>query len=585
MEGPTSPLPSKLKTSISTLEVDGSTITSSKEIANIFNKYFIGVGSSLASAIPQVDIDPMFYLNKYLRNSIIPGFKFSCVDIETVNNLFKNLPVNKATGIDGYQASLLKMCAPSLAPSLVYLFNKSLSLGTFPSSFKKGKVTPLFKSNSKLEPGNYRPITVLPILSKFLERIVHNQVYKYLDANKLISVCQSGFRANHSTVSSLIRFTDFCHDKIGQGNYIGMVELDLRKAFDTVNHDILLKKLGLYGFDDLALRWFSSYLSDRHQVVCIGDELSDPLLVTCGVPQGSILGPLLFIMYINDLVSCSSSCSVNMFADDTIFYIAHHELSTVKQQLQRDLCNISSWLCSNKLSLHIGKTHTILLGSQRKINQLSSNLTLELQGEKVNQTNSVKYLGITVDRCLNYSEHVDNIIKKLNKGLGILKRASALVPQSSLVTIYNTVMLPHIDYCSVVWGGCNDRDITRLQRLQNRAMRVILKCHYRTHINTMLTSLKWMSVRQRLHYSRCVWMWKVGHGLVPGYMESMFSSNFGYNTRSSTNGNYRVTACNHNTFQYSGIRAWNGLPHQIKALSSLPSFKKALTTHILASHS
>ena len=574
-------LPGKNKSTISALEVNGETISSRSEIANIFNKYFVDVGKNLASQIPNINIDPLHYVKKYLQKLAVNGFSFTLINNEDMCKLFNNLPLNKATGLDGYQARLLKMCAPGITSSLTYLFNKSLKLGQFPDKFKQARITPIFKSKSKLDPGNYRPVSVLPILSKFLERIVHNQVYAYLTDNNLLTVCQSGFRTKHSTVSSLIRFTDFCFEQIDKGNYIGMVALDLRKAFDTVNHQILLSKLKLYGFDDTCLSWFNSYLSNRTQLVSINDTLSNTEFVTCGVPQGSILGPLLFILYINDLTACAKYCDINMFADDTMFYYAAKNIDLVKSNLQTDLVNISEWLCANKLSLHIGKTNCMVVGSVKKVKDKNHELNLMLNNENVEQTDNVKYLGVHLDENLKFDEHVDKLVGKINRGLGILKRSSFVVEKDSLLTIYNTIILPHFDYCAVVWGSCNDTLITRLQRLQNRAMRIILKCPFRTHISTMLNDLNWMCLRQRIFYLQCVWMWKVNHGLVPEYLSSKFKTNSSYSTRFSNSNNYFVEICNHKSFKYTGTRAWNSLPPKIKSLENIDSFKSEVVKFIL----
>ena len=192
------------------------------------------------------------------------------------------------------------------------LYNKSLSLGSFPNSFKRARVTALHKSKSKLDPGNYQPVSILPVLSKLLERIVHTQVYDYLSKHKLLATCQSGFRRGYSTTTSVTQLTDFCFNRVWAGNYVGVVALDLKKAFDTVNHTILLNKLHHYGFRGISQSWFRSYLSDRTQVAVINGIESDRQVVQTGVPQGSILGPLLFIIYINDLKVCLKYSEVNI---------------------------------------------------------------------------------------------------------------------------------------------------------------------------------------------------------------------------------------------------------------------------------
>ena len=244
------------------------------------------------------------------------------------------LRTNKATGLDGISAKLLRYSAYIIAPYLTKIFNLSLRCGSFPDIWKKGRVTPIFKSGDPTSSNNYRPITILPTLSKLLERIVHHQVYNYLQEHKLLASQQFGFRSKLSTTIALAHFTEQILDNLYHRKITGAVSIDLRKAFDTVDHTILLEKLKTIGFTSSVLDWFCSYLSNRTQVTVINSSMSQPKPVTVGVPQGSILGPLLFLIYINDLPECLTHCKSILYADDTLLYYSADFRSTVKTQLR-----------------------------------------------------------------------------------------------------------------------------------------------------------------------------------------------------------------------------------------------------------
>ena len=262
----------------------------------------------------------------------------------SVQKQLSALKINKSTGLDRISARLLKDAAVIIAPTLTDIFNQSLKSSTFPKIFKEGKVTPIFKSGDRTNMSNYRPITVLPILSKILERFVHTQIYNYLTENKILSPNQFGFRPNLSTSTALAFFTHNILENADNGLVTASIFLDFSKAFDTVDHVILLRKLKSIGLDDNSLNWFKSYLTNHQQKTSINDTLSSSLPVSVGVPQGSILGPLLFIIYINDMPSIVKHCKVILYADDTLLYYSSNSAREIE-----DLHLICRWLNENLL--------------------------------------------------------------------------------------------------------------------------------------------------------------------------------------------------------------------------------------------
>jgi hypothetical protein len=341
---------------------------------------------------------------------------------------------------------------------------------------------------------------------------------------------------------------------------VGMVALDLRKAFDTVDHGILLNKLQHYGVINRENEWFKDYLSDRKQISIINNVLSQSLTINTGVPQGSILGPLLFVIYVNDLLSSISTSSVNMYADDTAFYYGGCDASHICDVLQNDLEQVHDWLNSNKLSLHIGKTNSILICSSRKRASLqSASLSLRLDDELISPVEKTDYLGITIDNELAFKPQFDKTIAKLNRSVGVLRRISPFIPVSTRKTLFNTLVLPHYDYCSTVWCTLPKTYIMRLQRIQNRGMRTILNAHPRSHATDLLNSLNFMSIHQRLVFNRCTLMWKSIHHQAPTHLSELFSSLHSkstHNTRSSAKLNVFLDRSHPKSFQHTGSRAW-----------------------------
>lgn len=265
------------------------------------------------------------------------------------------LQKNKAIGCDRISARLLKDAAAVIAPSLTILFNRSLTTGSFPSSWKIGRVTALHKQGDRTNVNNYRPITILPTISKLLERVVHDQLYKYFIAKKILAKEQFGFRPRRSTDAALIHITDNILTCMDSGQITGAAFLDLSKAFDTVNHELLLQKLTHAGLSNNTVTWFRSYLTNRSIFTMVDNKRSSAMQVPIGVPQGSILGPLLFILFVNDLPQCLKSCNVMLYADDTVIYYSSSMISDVESKLNADLANITDWFNSNFLTLNFEK--------------------------------------------------------------------------------------------------------------------------------------------------------------------------------------------------------------------------------------
>ena len=278
----------------------------------------------------------------------------------------------------------------------------------------------MFKKGSKQCEGNYRPVSILPVVSKIFERIVYDQFFDYLSEHKILYNHQSGFRHDFSTDSALTYLADMIKFNMDNGLYTGMVLIDLQKAFDTVDHEILLKKLKAVGAGTCVVSWFNSYLSDRQQFVDINGTLSSPEIVTCGVPQGSILGPLLFLLYVNDM-SHAVNCDLMLYADDSALLISGNDVNEIQSRLGNEMCKLSNWLEGNKLSLHLGKTESVLFASKKKLKNVNK-MEIVCNGKEIVAKDSVKYLGAILDQDMSGQSMGTTALKKINKCLKFLYR-------------------------------------------------------------------------------------------------------------------------------------------------------------------
>ena len=341
---------------------DGNIITDPIEIANNFNEYFVNVGPKLAAKISPNSVNFSSYLPASNQDSIF-------LDPITENEVkieFDQLKVNKSGGYDEMSPRVLKAISNTVVKPLTYIYNQTFLTGVLPNEFKMAIVTPVFKSNDKESFSNYRPISVLPCFSKILEKLMYKRIIKFLDKHNTLNEHQYGFRKKHSTTHAILELVTKITNAIDNNQYTMGIFLDLSKAFDTVNHAVLLYKLEHYGIRGIVFEWFKNYLQFRKQAVRYKTTKSDSLTIGCGVPQGSVLGPLLFLIYINDISSCSHLLSFILFADDTNLFLSHHEIESLIRIMNEELKKVALWLTANKLSLNVNKTHLMIFKTRKK---------------------------------------------------------------------------------------------------------------------------------------------------------------------------------------------------------------------------
>ena len=513
----------EIKTASSEVHVD------SKRIANALNFHFTNIAAKLASELQNKEYQTNH--TDYLKQ-VNATFSLLPTNPQSVEKLLKEAKADKATGLDGISNSILKLSAPFISKHLSGLFNLSIRLGSFPNEWKTAKVTPIFKSGGLNDPNNYRPISVTSTISRIFEKIIFNQIELYISNHDLLYKLQSGFRPQHSTLTALLDLTNEWSFNIDRKMVNGAIFLDLKKAFDTVDHQILLSKLRFYGFDTHTIKWFKSYLCDRTQQCFVNGLLSDSSPISYGVPQGTILGPTLFLLYINDFPNCIDFSRARLYADDTSLSFSDTEISSLNQQMKTDLQNITSWLHANKLTLNTLKSEFMLIGTRQRLSTLeTTNFSLRVDGVELKRTSETKCLGVQIDENLTWSTHIQYIKKKVSCSLATLKKIKPYLKQDCLIIIYNSIIEPYFNYCCLVWDGINDTLKDKLQKLQNRAARIITGAPYLSvPTKEIFKRLNWKSLENKRLDQKAIMMFKIMNGLAPSYLSEIFHNNPGTDT-------------------------------------------------------
>ena len=393
---------------------NGDTITNPYDTANTFNNYFASIAETTKKSIKYSHK----HVPDYLSNESSSTIFLQPTDKEEIANIISSLNSNKASGPNSIPYRILFLLKNEISKQLADLFNLSFITGIFLSVLKTAKVVPVFKKNSKLNYSNYRPISLLSNIEKILEKLMYKRLYTFLDYNNIIYDLQFGFRQQYSTSHALINITENIRKALDDGNVGCGVFVDLQKAFDTIDHQILLAKLNHYGICGVSNDWFISYLSNRNQYVSINGYESCLAAINCGVPQGSILAPLLFSLYINDLNQAIKFCKVHHFADDTNLLCLSNSIKKLNKLVNADLKHLLNWLNANKISLNVKQTEMIIFKSKQK--KFEGDLKIKLCSKRLYPTESVGYLGVKIDANLTWQHYVNDLSIKLNRTNALL---------------------------------------------------------------------------------------------------------------------------------------------------------------------
>ena len=488
---------------------------------------------------------------------------------------------NSAPGPDGIPASIIKDSLPFFAPVLTHIVNLSLQQGIFPNELKIARIIPLYKSGNKKSANNYRPISLLPSFSKIFEKIMANRLTTFLTNHNILYKYQFGFRPRHTTSMAINLLVDKITESLDANRSLVGVALDFRKAFDTVNYEILLKKLYAYGIRGTVHTWFDNYLSDRFNYVSIDHATSPFLQIQCGVPQGSILGPILFLLYINDLPQCSELFPI-IFADDTNVFCSGRDVNDCMRIMNSELCKLNFWICSNKLSLNVDKSHFIVF-SKSKTPTIP---LLSVDGKEINRVNSIKFLGVFIDDRLSWDCHVRHIRGKISRSIGVLSRSKHLLSAATLKTLYYAFIQPYLSYCIDVWGQCNESLFQSVFRLQKKAIRLITFSNRNAHTTTLFKSLEILTLRNIYIASIAVFMFKYHLRRLPPVIDELFTLNSHIHTintrqRNLLHGPLLRSKFSEKSIRFRGTLIWNQIPGNFDVDVSLNSFKSSLHSYLL----
>ena len=490
--------------------------------------------------------------------------------------MLSKIDVKKSTGFDNIPAKFLKIGAGPLAGILSNLINLSFQECIFPDMLKYAELAALFKKSERIIKENYRPVSVLTALSKLFERTYSGQLSNFFD--NILSKFLSAFRKKYSCQTALLRMIEDWKKSIDSGELVGTVAIDLSRAFDSLPHGLLVAKLYAYGVDLLACKLIASYLYNRKQRVKIKDKRSDWSTLEKGVPQGSVLGPLLFNIYINDIFFFTENCNLYNYADDNVASYAGTNVDQIRLTLTRETNSLMDWFCKNSLAANPSKFQAMLVSN---IASRDKDFCITIDKTDILSLDSMTILGVCIDKRLNFNEHISLVCAKAAKQINVLQRLKGVLDKKSRLAIYNSFIMSNFNYCPVVWMFSSKSSLSKLEDLQRRALRFVLD-DYVSNYDVLLTKSDVPGIKITLLRYLAIEVFKCVKEINPVYLNSLFlKKSCSYKLRdSSILSRPKVKSTNHGlkSFRSYGAKIWNTLPEHCKSAVSLQDFKIIIKT-------
>lgn len=553
------------------LKTNNNRFQSPKLIADCFNDYFTNITDILptnTTPTPTSLISPSI-----AHLTLIPP------TLEQTQEIIKNLRTTSANGHDDISAKFLQEFSKELSPMINQLTTKIFTDGCFPTCLKISKVTPVFKSGDNTCPSNYRPIAVLSNLSKVAEKSIKDQLIEYLQSNTIINQNQFGFINNSSTMSACSQLISQIEHNLDKGDVVIALFIDIKKAFDCVNHQLLLRKLSQLGITGTTFNIFRSFLDNREQYVNIENENSIKRQVKSGVPQGAILSPTLFNIFINDIFTLTLHGTLQLYADDAVLVCSGSDKNLVAQEIEDDLIQIDNWFTNNKLMINTSKTKYLIFNQKRNA---SPDTTIKLNNKIIEKVNSFSYLGLHIDQDLKWNTHIQNIRRSLQSTAFAFRRIRSHVSENIMWLMYNAYVQPKLQYMNPLWNSASDTRINQIRRVQNKIIKIIRCLPYLTPSH-LLYSINTPSFTKLSQFLTIMYIFQIKNNYIKhNFQLKPVNSIHNYNTRQSENFYilYYRTNKGLNSIISKGLRAYNEIPQNLKNEKRISVFKKELKIYL-----